>query len=84
MVDCHTYHLCKKLGYTFRTLPIYLQHVLILLLTPSTSCSTAAVATEIPDEFGPGPMEGSVLRFLKEHRLCAVWEGEVKFKPTTC
>ncbi|KAK9997037.1 hypothetical protein SO802_021723 [Lithocarpus litseifolius] len=36
----------------------------------------AAVATEIPDEFGPSPMEGLVLRFIKEHRSCAVWEGE--------
>ncbi|KAK9984378.1 hypothetical protein SO802_033903 [Lithocarpus litseifolius] len=34
----------------------------------------AAVAAEIPDEFGPGPIEGSVLRALKEHRSCAVWE----------
>ena len=44
----------------------------------------AAIAAEIPDEFDLGPMEGSVLRFLKEHRSCAVWEGKVKFKPTTC
>ncbi|KAK9989727.1 hypothetical protein SO802_029966 [Lithocarpus litseifolius] len=36
----------------------------------------AAVAAEIPDEFGPGPIEGSVLRALKEHRSCAVWEGK--------
>ena len=41
------------------------------------------VAAEIPDEFSPGPMEGSVLRFLKEHRSCVVWEGEVKLKLTT-
>ena len=40
----------------------------------------AAVSVEIPDEFGPGPMEGSVLRFLKEHQLCVVWEGKVKIK----
>ncbi|KAK9998054.1 hypothetical protein SO802_017657 [Lithocarpus litseifolius] len=38
--------------------------------------SMAAVAAEIPDEFGPGPMEGLVLRFIKEHRACAVWEGK--------
>ena len=44
----------------------------------------AAVAAEIPDEFNPGLMEGSVLRFIKEHRLCTVWEGEVKLKPITC
>ena len=43
-----------------------------------------AVATEIPDEFGPGPMEDLVLRFLKEHRSYAVWEGEVKLKLITC
>ena len=43
----------------------------------------AAVAAEIPDEFNPGLMEGSVLRFIKEHRSCAVWEGEVKLKLTT-
>ncbi|KAK9997680.1 hypothetical protein SO802_022366 [Lithocarpus litseifolius] len=36
----------------------------------------AAVAAEIPDEFGPGPMEGLVLRFIKEHRSCAIWEGK--------
>ena len=35
---------------------------------------------QIPDEFGFGPIENSVLRFLKEHRLCAVWEGKVKLK----
>ena len=38
----------------------------------------AAVPAQIPDEFGPGPIEGLVLRFLKDHRLCAVWEGKVK------
>nr|POE55155.1 hypothetical protein CFP56_02157 [Quercus suber] len=37
----------------------------------------AVIAAEIPDEFSPGPMEGSVLRFLKEYRSCAVSEGEV-------
>ncbi|KAK9996536.1 hypothetical protein SO802_021222 [Lithocarpus litseifolius] len=36
----------------------------------------ACMAAEIPNEFGPGPMEDSVLRFVKEHRSCAVWEGE--------
>uniref|UniRef100_A0A7N2MYQ3 Aminotransferase-like plant mobile domain-containing protein n=1 Tax=Quercus lobata TaxID=97700 RepID=A0A7N2MYQ3_QUELO len=36
----------------------------------------AAVPVQIPDEFGPGPIEGSVLRFLKDHRSCAVWEGK--------
>ena len=44
----------------------------------------AAVPAQIPDQFGPGPIEGSVLRFLQEHRSCAVWEGKVKLKPTTC
>ena len=44
----------------------------------------AAIAAEIPDEFDLGPMEGLVLRFLKEHRSCTVWEDEVKLKPTTC
>ena len=39
---------------------------------------------QIPDEFGFGPIENLVLRFLKEHRSCAVWEGKVKLKPTTC
>ncbi|KAK9997051.1 hypothetical protein SO802_021737 [Lithocarpus litseifolius] len=34
------------------------------------------MAAEIPNEFGPGPMEDSVLRFVREHRSCAVWEGE--------
>ena len=43
-----------------------------------------AVPTQIPDEFGPGPIGDSVLRFLKEHRSCVVWEGKVKLKPTTC
>ena len=37
-----------------------------------------AIPAQIPDEFGPGPIEGSVLRFLKDHRSCAVWEGKVK------
>nr|POE80301.1 serine/threonine-protein phosphatase 7 long form like [Quercus suber] len=35
----------------------------------------------IPNEFGPGPIEDSVLRFLKEHRSCAVWEGKVVWEP---
>ena len=43
-----------------------------------------AVATEIPDKIGLGPMEDLVLRFLKDHRSCAVWEGEVKLKLITC
>ena len=43
----------------------------------------AAVPAQIPNEFGPGPIEGSVLRFLQENRSCAVWEGKVKLKPTT-
>ena len=38
----------------------------------------ATVPAQIPDEFGPGPIEGSVLRFLQERRSCAVWEGKVK------
>ncbi|XP_050289943.1 uncharacterized protein LOC126728117 [Quercus robur] len=37
----------------------------------------AAVPAQIPDEFGPRPIEDSVLRFLKEHRPCAVWESKV-------
>nr|POF20896.1 serine/threonine-protein phosphatase 7 long form like [Quercus suber] len=28
------------------------------------------------DEFGPSPIENSVLRFLTTHRSCAVWEGK--------
>ena len=44
----------------------------------------ATVVAEIADEFGPGPMERSVLWFLREHQSCTVWEGEVKLKPTTC
>ena len=44
----------------------------------------AAVPAQILDEFGPGPIEGSVLRFLQEYQSCAVWEGKVKLKPTTC
>nr|POF10704.1 rna-binding kh domain-containing protein rcf3 [Quercus suber] len=39
--------------------------------------SMAAVPAQIRDEFGLGPIEDSVLRFLKEHRLCVVWEGKV-------
>ena len=35
------------------------------------------IAAETLDEFGPGSMEGLVLRFLKEHRSCVVWEGNV-------
>lgn len=38
----------------------------------------AIVPTQIPDEFGLGPIEDSVLRFLKDHRSCVVWEGKVK------
>ena len=38
----------------------------------------AAVPAQIPDKFGPGPIEDSVLRFLKDRRPCAVWEGKVK------
>ena len=44
----------------------------------------ATVPAQIPDEFGPGPIEDLVLRFVKEHRSCAVWEGKVKLKSTTC
>ena len=44
----------------------------------------AVVAVEEVDEFGPSPMDRSVLRFIKEHQSSAVWEGEVKLKPTTC
>ena len=46
----------------------------------------AAVPAQIPDEFGPGPIEDLVLRFLKDHRLCAVWEGKIKLNrpPATC
>ena len=43
----------------------------------------AAVPDQIPNEFGLSPIEGSVLRFLQEHRSCAVWEGKVKLKQTT-
>ena len=43
-----------------------------------------AVPAQIPDEFGLGPIEDSMLRFLQEHRSCVVWEGKVKLKPTTC
>ena len=39
-----------------------------------------AVPAQIPDEFGPGPIEGSVLRFLQEYRLCVVWERQGKIK----
>ena len=38
----------------------------------------AAIPAQIPNEFGPGPMEGSVLRFLINHQSCAIWEGKVK------
>ena len=38
----------------------------------------AAIPAQIPDEFGPGPIEDSVLRFLKDHRSCVFWEGKVK------
>nr|POF19632.1 serine/threonine-protein phosphatase 7 long form like [Quercus suber] len=41
----------------------------------------AAVPTQIPNEFGPGPIEDSVLKFLKEHRSCAIWEGKVVWEP---
>ena len=41
----------------------------------------AVVPAQIPDEFGPGPIDDSMLRFVKEHRVCAVWEGKVKLKP---
>ena len=41
----------------------------------------AVVPAQIPDEFDSDLIEGSVLRFLQEHRLCAVWEGKVKLKP---
>ena len=44
----------------------------------------ATVFAQIPDEFGPGPIEDSMLRFLQEHRSCVVWEGKVKLKLTTC
>ena len=40
----------------------------------------AAVPAQIPDEFGPGPMDDSVLRFIKTHRACAVWEGKVTIR----
>ena len=36
------------------------------------------VTAKVIDEFGPSPMDRSVLRFLKEHRASTVWEGEVK------
>uniref|UniRef100_A0A7N2KTQ1 Aminotransferase-like plant mobile domain-containing protein n=1 Tax=Quercus lobata TaxID=97700 RepID=A0A7N2KTQ1_QUELO len=36
----------------------------------------AAVPAQLPDEFGPGPTDDSVLRFIKTHRACAVWEGK--------
>ena len=38
----------------------------------------AVVPAQIPDEFSPSPIEDSVLRFLKDHRSCAIWEGKVK------
>ena len=40
----------------------------------------AAVPAQLPDEFGPGPMDDSVLRFIKTHRACAVWEGKVTIR----
>ena len=40
----------------------------------------AAIPAQLPDEFGPGPIDDSVLRFMKTHRACAVWEGKVKIK----
>ncbi|XP_050257542.1 serine/threonine-protein phosphatase 7 long form homolog [Quercus robur] len=36
----------------------------------------AAVPAQLPDEFGPEPTDDSVLRFIKTHRACAVWEGK--------
>ena len=44
----------------------------------------ATIPAQIPDEFGPGPIEASVLWFVKKHQACAVWEGKVKLKLTTC
>nr|POE52602.1 serine/threonine-protein phosphatase 7 long form like [Quercus suber] len=41
----------------------------------------AAVAVEEVDEFGLGPMDRLMLRFLKEHRSSAIWEGEVVWQP---
>ena len=40
----------------------------------------AAIPAQLPDEFGPGPIDHSVLRFIKTHRVCVVWEGKVKIK----
>ena len=40
----------------------------------------AAVPAQLLDEFGHGPIDDSVLRFIKTHRACAVWEGKVKIK----
>nr|XP_023893184.1 serine/threonine-protein phosphatase 7 long form homolog [Quercus suber] len=36
----------------------------------------AAVPAQSRDEFGPSPIENSVLRFLTTHRSCSVWEGK--------
>ena len=44
----------------------------------------AAVPAQIPDEFSPSLIEDSVLRFVKEHQSCTVWEDKVKLKSTTC
>ena len=41
------------------------------------------VAVKKVDKLGPGAMDRSVLRFLKEHRSYTIWEDEVKLKPTT-
>ena len=38
----------------------------------------AIVPTQIPNEFGPGPIEDSMLRLLKDHQSCVLWEGKVK------
>ena len=40
----------------------------------------AAVPAQLPDEFGPRPMDDSVLRFIKTHRACAIWEGKVTIR----
>ena len=40
----------------------------------------AAVPAQLSDEFGLGPIDHSMLRFVKTHRACAVWEGKVKIK----
>nr|POE98423.1 isoform 3 of jacalin-related lectin 3 [Quercus suber] len=36
----------------------------------------AAVPAQSRDEFGPSPIEHSVLRFLTTHRSCAVWDNK--------